>query len=483
MRRRTRLLALPLIAGLLSTFGLTPAKADTNQYVPNAKAAMTWLAAQQNPSGTFSSIETEPDFGLTLDVVLAGLATNTDSSRIDGWLNSNAVHASRYLSDTGMMAKAVYALAGAGKSTTSYGGINPLAQVQKSMGANGYAAGTNAFGQAYAMLGLSRVGTLPPATVSFLAVQQCKSGAFPMFFDADPASHCDVKNKPQDPDGTAMVILALRAAEAKGITAAKAPREKAVAWLSAQQKPSGAFTGVPAFTPSENTNSTGVVAQALATLNPAAVDKAAAWTRTMQVASGKEAGALAYDAQTLTDSKGTISAVARGRWVRSTAQGVLAFAFAPLKPAQPPRYVPTAPYTLAGEHMLNGRQWKTTCEPYSQTERCRTEIWATTVVIERGQFVRKDGWVFNNLTYLPYMTEAAWKGNPLAMHNMNGFTSGGRQWRTECHTAKTGRGACRAYLLSTVYVATPRAGGGYAFSQREDWVFNNIVMFGAPSWR
>nr|WP_231980520.1 polysaccharide deacetylase family protein [Tessaracoccus coleopterorum] len=46
-------------------------------------------------------------------------------------------------------------------------------------------------------------------------------------------------------------------------------------------------------------------------------------------------------------------------------------------------------YTTPGEHTVNGRQWRTWCEPYSQTARCRTEI-------------RSGGvWVFNNLTYLP----------------------------------------------------------------------------------
>ncbi|GAA4902249.1 hypothetical protein GCM10025789_21160 [Tessaracoccus lubricantis] len=155
-------------------------------------------------------------------------------------------------------------------------------------------------------------------------------------------------------------------------------------------------------------------------------------------------------------------------------------------PTAPDKFVRTAPYTLAGKHLLNGRDWMTTCDDYSQTERCRTDIWATIVVIEDGGFVRKSGWAFNNLTYLPYMTRAAWKGNPLGDlgATTNGtFTSAGRQWRTECDTAATGRGACRSYTWTTVYAATPKAGGGYAFSQANRWVFNNIVMFGDPSWR
>ncbi|GAA4898315.1 hypothetical protein GCM10025789_15200 [Tessaracoccus lubricantis] len=155
-------------------------------------------------------------------------------------------------------------------------------------------------------------------------------------------------------------------------------------------------------------------------------------------------------------------------------------------PSTPDKFIPAPPYTKPGKFTLNGRDWMTTCEAYSQTERCRTEIWATVVLVEDGKFVRKSGWAFNNLTYLPYMTREAWKGNPLgdlASTKEGLFTSAGRQWRTECDTAATGRGACRSYTLTTVYAATAKPDGGYAFSQSNQWVFNNIVMFGAPEKR
>ncbi|GAA4891111.1 hypothetical protein GCM10025789_04760 [Tessaracoccus lubricantis] len=149
---------------------------------------------------------------------------------------------------------------------------------------------------------------------------------------------------------------------------------------------------------------------------------------------------------------------------------------APTTKPTKPGFVRTAPYTEPGKHRLNGRDWMTTCEAYSQTERCRTEIWATVVKVEDGQFVRESGWAFNNLTYLPFMTREAWKGNPLGQAGT--FTSGGRQWKTECDTAATGRGACRSYTMTTVYAATAKPEGGYAFSQSNQWVFNSIVMFG-----
>ncbi|WP_345582633.1 family 20 glycosylhydrolase [Tessaracoccus lubricantis] len=158
----------------------------------------------------------------------------------------------------------------------------------------------------------------------------------------------------------------------------------------------------------------------------------------------------------------------------------------PTKPVTTPpagKFMPTAPYTKPGLHTINGRQWNTACEAYSQTERCRTEIWATVVVIEEGEFVRKSGWAFNNLTYLPYMTREAWAANPLGHTAEWTAASDGRKWKTECDTAATGRNGCRSYTYVTVYTATPKSTGGYAFSQSNEWVFNNIVMLGSPSLR
>lgn len=145
-------------------------------------------------------------------------------------------------------------------------------------------------------------------------------------------------------------------------------------------------------------------------------------------------------------------------------------------PTPKPGWQPSVPYTVPGTHTFNGRQWNTTCEDYSQTTRCRTDIWATTVLKTASGFQVKQGWSFNNLTYLPYMSREQWKDNPLG-HAIRWTAADGRQWATECDTAATGRGACRSYTLTTVYSAKPKAGGGYAFTQSQQWVFNNIVLF------
>ncbi|RMB62012.1 hypothetical protein [Tessaracoccus antarcticus] len=131
-------------------------------------------------------------------------------------------------------------------------------------------------------------------------------------------------------------------------------------------------------------------------------------------------------------------------------------------------------YTTPGTHHYNGRDWRTTCEPYSRTTRCRTEIQATTIQVINGRYVHAKGWAFNNLTYLP-SARTLWKSNPLAQPGNH--TINGRQWKTECDNAHTGRNGCRSYMLVSVITATATTGGGYTYAVRDAWVFNNIVKF------
>ncbi|WP_461109595.1 beta-galactosidase [Tessaracoccus terricola] len=132
-------------------------------------------------------------------------------------------------------------------------------------------------------------------------------------------------------------------------------------------------------------------------------------------------------------------------------------------------------YTTPGFHRVNGRSWYTECEPYSITQRCTTDIWATQVTYEDGQFVKTTGWVFNNLTYLP-SPRAAWANNPL------GYTGAwtaedGRKWYTECDTATTGKNGCRSYILTSFVKSTQNANGSWSYAVTQDFVFNNMVLF------
>ena len=134
-------------------------------------------------------------------------------------------------------------------------------------------------------------------------------------------------------------------------------------------------------------------------------------------------------------------------------------------------------YTTPGTHHVNGRDWRTSCVPYSRTQRCTTDIWATQVTQGKGRFVSRTGWVFNNMTYLP-SSRSLWKNNNLGK-NAN-WTTSGRRWRTECDTAVTGRNGCRSYIWGQV-VASIKTSGGYRYSVKNAWIFNNMVQFSPPS--
>lgn len=110
------------------------------------------------------------------------------------------------------------------------------------------------------------------------------------------------------------------------------------------------------------------------------------------------------------------------------------------------------------------------CEPYSSTTRCYTNIWATQIKQTSAGFAQVSGWAFNNLTYLK-SDRSLWASNPLG--TAGNWTSGGRTWRTECDTARTGRGACRNYVEASVL--SPDGDGGCAWKKQE--LFNSIVLF------
>lgn len=128
-------------------------------------------------------------------------------------------------------------------------------------------------------------------------------------------------------------------------------------------------------------------------------------------------------------------------------------------------------YATPGVHLVNGRYWKTACSMYSSTVvRCNTDIFGTKVFSENGRWYKQNTWVFNNLSYLP-SPRAQWADNPLATTG-SWVSAEGRQWRSECDTPNTGRGACRNYIVADVASET----GGVVKKQTIE-VFNSMVRF------
>lgn len=132
-------------------------------------------------------------------------------------------------------------------------------------------------------------------------------------------------------------------------------------------------------------------------------------------------------------------------------------------------------YTTPGFHEFNGRRWFTACEPYSRTSRCWTLIHATTVTNSASGFVAVNTWVFNNLTYAA-SPRHLWAGNPLASTGQ-WKAADGRDWRTECDTALTGRNGCRSFVRASMIGNVAGPGEAVRYGDVTGWVLNNIVRF------
>lgn len=164
---------------------------------------------------------------------------------------------------------------------------------------------------------------------------------------------------------------------------------------------------------------------------------------------------------------------------------VLGLVLAPIMASPPPASAAVDIYITPGKHFVNGREWNTTCEPYSQTMRCRTDIKATKVAYVAGKFVPTTDWVFNNLTYTA-SARSLWKGNPLRAGGTVGgkaawTAADGRKWTTECDTATTGRNGCRSYVEARVVEPYLDANGNRAYRWVTKWIFNNMVRFTAET--
>lgn len=146
-------------------------------------------------------------------------------------------------------------------------------------------------------------------------------------------------------------------------------------------------------------------------------------------------------------------------------------------------------YITPGEHTVNGRQWRTTCEGYSRVERCTALIFATQVEEDgAGRFVVTTDWVFNNLTYTQ-APRPLWYGNPLGDVRDGTAVAGGgmskrwvdadgRRWRTDCDTLVTGRNGCRTYVTANVVQPYTTSTGATGYRRVTVEVFNNMVRLG-----
>ena len=348
---------------LATTLLVSPASAATDVPSPApARAATGWLATQltdgviRNDSFDFDDLGMTLDLGLSMDEVggdqaLVRQLRSAMSTRISDYVTGGSFGKPEYRL-AGELAKTLVFAQASGADPRAYGGYDLVTELEGTVEESGPSAGrvvnqspdadaqdeywddyANTFSQALAVRGLSVAGSAKAASATdFLLKQQCSSGYFRIFFNADRAAagqSCVEGTDPIDTDTTAYVVNQLAAVSPRpaGVDAAIT---RAVGWLVATQKADGSFVG-SAFTPASNTNSTGLAASALAVGGRCEqAGRAAEWVASLQVGpqpAGSplvgEEGALAYDSGALAAGAASgITEGARDQWRRATVQAV-----------------------------------------------------------------------------------------------------------------------------------------------------------------
>lgn len=351
-----------LIPAALPPAALAPASADTRHDAAAADAAL-WLSGEVADGALPGPFGGNPDWGLTIDALIALEATGADPAtarEVSAAVAANVRSYNSYEdwdpdSDVrigGATAKILYAAVISDADPTDFGGFDMRAETLELVAGPDAGAhegrirdrgtstdNSNTFGQSLGVLGLARSGGAPQETVDFLVRQQCAAGGFRLSPDqfGTPSATCDeAQNAVLDPDSTGMAVQALLAAADAGADGADEAASRGAAWLEEIQREDGSFGG-SGPTVASNTNSTGLAAQALAASGlHTAADAAADWIAGHQLtadsgAAAAEAGTIAYNRDSFDSAlAGGIPDMQRDQWRRASAQALLGLAQVPL---------------------------------------------------------------------------------------------------------------------------------------------------------
>ncbi|ONF70839.1 hypothetical protein [Amycolatopsis keratiniphila] len=349
-----------------------------------AKANSRWLATKLKPDGTLDNPSggSLPDHGLMLDVLFAMHAAGEGARAepIVKFLDDQG-HATDYFTWDGLapgagydkivvggaVAKTLVAAQVSGRNPRAFDGYDLVAETQGAIMRKGPDKGrisdyskdpaladavsnnANMFGQALGVIGLAAAGANDRLAIDKLLTQQCSEGYFRVLFayiptketgdhvtpDGRKVSTCDEGKplglSPTDGDATGLALSALLAAKKAGAAGLDAPIAKTVSWLKANQTPGGGWGG-GVGTEAPNTNSTGLIVQALADIGgaDAAVDKGVRYLKSAQANAAADAGnklagelgAIAYDPASYEAARSSGIGGA-DTWIRASAQASL----------------------------------------------------------------------------------------------------------------------------------------------------------------
>ncbi|WBB63798.1 hypothetical protein O7599_15295 [Streptomyces sp. WMMC500] len=363
-----------------------PARADAAADLAAARSASRWLEAQLADDGTIRNPlgGALPDHGLMIDVLFALHASGDGelAEPVAAYLDEGK-HASDYFTWDGLVpdqgydavitggaaAKTLVAAEVSGRDPRDFGGYDMVAETQGAIMRSGPDKGrvsdyskdpdladfvsnnANMFGQALAVIGLAGVDENDRLALDTLLAQQCSEGYFRIFFgyvptdetgdhvteDGRKLSTCDEGKEfgqsAPDGDATGLALSALLAAREAGATGLEGPIGRTVAWLKGRQDAGGGWGG-GVSTEAPNTNSTGLIVQALAEAGGAgaAVGKGAAYLASAQATEadaggvlGEHVGAIAYTPAEYEAAR-TGGIVGLDTWVRASAQASLGLA-------------------------------------------------------------------------------------------------------------------------------------------------------------
>src|SRR4051794_22144479 len=364
---RTRLTSLAVTAAVLggiaatgiATTGSTASAASPPPPSAPADAALSWIERELTNNGGRlpSSVDpTSPDWGLTIDAVLAlngggpgtGAAAPAATTALAAPITDSIPGAP--FGDPGTFAgpvgKSLVAATLQGADVHAFGGVDLEAKSRAAMVTSGVHAGrfsdqgsnfgdfSNEFGQALNVLGLSHTAAgVPAPAVEFLLAQQCPNGSFRLDFDTPPLTRGCTTDAAADSDATAFSLQALLSlSPTPPILAAE---QKAADWLaSIQDAATGGFGGTGP-TAALNASTTGLASQVLRALGrTTAAARGEAYVTALQLTAANPGGPpAAADEGAIANTPGSlaaalssgIAAVTRDQWRRATTQGVLAF--------------------------------------------------------------------------------------------------------------------------------------------------------------
>ncbi|HEX8869741.1 MAG TPA: hypothetical protein VF821_29040, partial [Lentzea sp.] len=335
-RRSLAVLAFVVSAGLIGTMIAGTAAAASDREAAHSNSV--WLSRQLRPDGTLENpLGGElPDHGLMLDLVFALHASGDGAlaEPIIDFLDTKG-HATDYFTWDGLVpdsgfdqiivagatAKTLLAAQVSGHDPRNFDGHDMVAETKGTIRRSGVDIGrvsdysknpewsdmvnnnANMFGQALAVIGLAVAGENDQLAIDKMVTQQCSEGYFRIFFGyvTTPelrVSSCDEGkadgSSSPDGDATGLALSAMLAAKHAGASGLDEPIAKAVAWLRANQTASGGWGG-GVGTEAPNTNSTGLIVQALADAGGAGAEvmKGAAFLKSAQANESDAGNALA----------------------------------------------------------------------------------------------------------------------------------------------------------------------------------------------